>query len=276
MIKYLLLALCFLNGALSAECSPCNTGPPGPTGPEGPQGPMGIPLALEELEGPQGPTGLYGPQGAQGSYGPQGPAGGLGPVGAVGAPGAPGATGATGGVGLTGATGATGLQGAPGPTGATGAASVAAGPTGPTGATGITTLDTLFTYSTSLINLNLIFSSAINFNEPAISVGSAITHNNAVNNSNIVLNEAGTYRVIANVNLAGVSLLGGIALEQDGDAVYDTGGLISAGVPVFINTLVKVSSPPSTLQVVSSGLLGVSLSLGVSAQITVTKVNSGI
>jgi hypothetical protein len=82
-------------------------GPPGPIGPIGPTGPVGPPGTLTGPTGPTGPTGSAG--------GPTGPTGDTGPTGPTGATGLTGdsPTGPTGptGIGLTGATGPTGAAG---------------------------------------------------------------------------------------------------------------------------------------------------------------------
>ena len=115
------------------------TGPTGPTGASGPSGPNGPTGAVGDT-GPIGPTGLTGDTGPTGLIGDTGPTGPIGPSGAVGNVGPSGPTGPiglTGDTGPTGPIGPTGLTGDTGPTGPIGLTGDT-GPTGPTGLTGDT------------------------------------------------------------------------------------------------------------------------------------------
>lgn len=247
----------------------------GPTGPLGPLGPQGIPGAT----GPAGPDSLF-----PGAEGPAGPAGPAGPQGDVGAPGVTGATGPTGSIGPVGPTGpqgdagtpgalgATGSTGPIGPTGPTGVPGIG-GPVGPTGATGITTLDTLYTFSNNTVNLTLGVDVPIPFNQPAVFVGTALSHDNTTNPANTVINvlETGTYLVNFNASIGG-SLLGGFALQVNNTTVFTTSTLVSVGVPILITKIVNVTAP-ATIRVVATGL-SVTLALGTGAQIMVKKVTN--
>lgn len=285
-------------------CEPF-VGPPGLVGPGGPQGPAG-PVGATGVApaGPVGSTGIQGPQGVQGlagSNGAEGPAGGLGPqglpgtqglTGVTGAPGitgaspvgAAGSTGAVGSAGPVGNQGPQGIQGADGnqgPQGLPGLIGNAGSPgvggvggiTGVTGLTGVTTLDTLFTYSTVPVTISLLGGS-VPFNGTDVSVGTAVTHSNVTNNDQFNLTEAGSYRVIVNTNLVALTLLGGLGIEVNGTVVFSTGNLVSVGVPIILNTLVEVNAP-AIIRVVSTGLIGLSLTLGTGTQITLSQINTG-
>ncbi len=208
-------------------------GPPGPTGPTGPAGPAG------------GPTGPTGPTGATG------------------------ATGVTGATGPTGATGVTGLTGFTGPTGPTGPT----GTTGPTGPTGPTDLSALYTYNDAgILGLTVAVGEDIPFNQTAVTVGTAITHS-TLTPEEITVHEMGTYLVTFNGSTALLSLLGSVQIELDGMPQGASATLVSAGLPLTTQALVKVSAIPATITVEVTGL-SVGLQSGSSAQISVVQVST--
>lgn len=177
--------------------------------------------------------------------------------------------------GTQGPRGPRGHRGHRGPTGATGAPGVI-GATGATGATGVSNLSSYFTYNDAgLLTVTLAAGEAVPFNQAGIDVGSSVVHNNVGTPTDFTIVEPGTYLVLFNANTALVSLLGGVQFEVDGIPVGSTSTLVSAGVPLVLQSLIQVPTAPVTLTVVATGL-GVTLSSGTSAQISITRVNSGL
>lgn len=258
-------------------CGNCKEPQQGPTGPQGPQGPPGppAPSVLESTVGPTGPQGPVGPTGPEGPIGPTGITGPTGPTGSTGGQGATGPTGPIGPQGQQGAQGTTGPQGSSGPQGPQGPTGPAGpqGPTGPTGAPGVTSLSAFSTFHNSgLLALGIGVNNPVPFSNPGTFIGTAVLH--AGGSADIVINEPGTYHVVFNGSTAAVSLLGGFEIQLNGVAVGEGATLVSAGVPIMVQSLVKVPVTPAIIQVVVTGL-GVSLKSGTSAQLSVVQVSTG-
>ncbi|WP_186328134.1 BclA C-terminal domain-containing protein [Paenibacillus sp. 32O-W] len=176
-----------------------------------------------------------------------------------------------------------GLQGPPGPQGPQGPIGPQgpAGPQGPQGVpgtpgapstNGLSAFAHFFRTST-LIDI-IGPGAAVPFNNTGAVGGTAIT---LATPTDIVISEPGSYRVTFIVNTAGVSLLGSFSLELDGAPVPSPAAvftLVSAGLPVLGDVIVNVPAGTHILQLVNTGLLGVSLVAlsAISANIVIEKL----
>ncbi|MGH0778133.1 collagen-like exosporium glycoprotein BclA, partial [Bacillus cereus] len=197
--------------------------------------------------------------------GPTGDTGATGPTGPTGDTGATGPTGPTGDTGATGPTGPTGDTGATGPTGPTGAT----GPTGPTGPSGLGLPAGLYAFNSGGISLDLGINDPVPFNTVGSQFGTAISQLDA---DTFVISETGFYKITVIANTATASLLGGLTIQVNGVPVPGTGSsLISLGAPIVIQAITQITTTPSLVEVIVTGL-GLSLALGTSASIIIEKV----
>ncbi|MGF9936901.1 collagen-like exosporium glycoprotein BclA, partial [Bacillus anthracis] len=162
----------------------------------------------------------------------------------------------------TGDTGATGLTG---PTGATGLT----GPTGPTGPSGLGLPAGLYAFNSGGISLDLGINDPVPFNTVGSQFGTAISQLDA---DTFVISETGFYKITVIANTATASLLGGLTIQVNGVPVPGTGSsLISLGAPIVIQAITQITTTPSLVEVIVTGL-GLSLALGTSASIIIEKV----
>ncbi|MDA1812129.1 collagen-like exosporium glycoprotein BclA, partial [Bacillus cereus] len=197
-----------------------------------------------------------------GDTGTTGPTGPTGDTGATGLTGPTGDTGTTGPTGPTGDTGATGLTG---PTGATGLT----GPTGPTGPSGLGLPAGLYAFNSGGISLDLGINDPVPFNTVGSQFGTAISQLDA---DTFVISETGFYKITVIANTATASVLGGLTIQVNGVPVPGTGSsLISLGAPIVIQAITQITTTPSLVEVIVTGL-GLSLALGTSASIIIEKV----
>jgi hypothetical protein len=85
------------------------------------------------------------------------------------------------------------------------------------------------------------------------------------------LNQPGEYYVEFVAQTAAVTALGGFQLQLNGTNVGPTQTLLTLGAPIVLQTVVTVTTAPSTLQVVATGL-GVTLATGNSANIFIERL----
>ncbi|MGI2760507.1 BclA C-terminal domain-containing protein [Bacillus cytotoxicus] len=209
--------------------------------------------------GPTGPTGVTGPTGPTGETGITGPTG---PTGETGITGPTGPTGETGITGPTGPTGETGITGPTGPTGETGI-------TGPTGPTSSGLPAGLYAFNSSTISIGLGVNEPIPFNTVGAQFGTAISQLDA---DTFIINETGFYKITVIAYTALVSLLGGLTIQVNGVPIPGSGTtLISLGAPIVLQAITQITTTPSLVEAVVTGL-GLSLALGTSATIIIEKI----
>ena len=247
---------CCMNSDNSNKC-PILPGPfpiiIGQTGPTGPTGPSG------GLPGATGPTGATGPQGIQGATGP---------TGATGPQGLAGAT------GPTGATGPQGIQGATGPTGATGPQGIqgATGPTGPTG--GLNAYGGRYNTGVQTINISIGTATQVPLNETMPNLNTTYATANA-----ITVTQAGTYEINYYSNMtAAVATTITTAVRNNGTNIPSTviSRVLSVGVgSIYSGSVIVTLTAGAVIDLAMTALLavGVSLSSGVNATLSVKKLN---
>ncbi|WP_437349825.1 BclA C-terminal domain-containing protein [Paenibacillus humicus] len=253
------------------------TGPAGTTGAAGPAGPTGA----QGAKGDKGDTGAAGPAGSTGAAGPAGP------TGAQGAKGDKGDTGATGPAGSTGAAGATGAAGPAGPQGPAGAKGDK-GDTGPTGATGpqgpqgiqgeqglpgpsgAAALQAFYAANTSgSVVAVLLGGTAIPL--PSVEYNSSFTMN--AGNTEVTVNESGTYYVSYSIQTTSVSLVSSNLLVN-GTGVNSLAIIPNQSRSTWQASGIVTLSAGSTVQLSASGMLGaIILQGGQGAALTLIKIN---
>ena len=199
---------------------------------------------------------------------PQGPTG---PIGATGPQGLAGAT------GPTGATGPQGLAGATGPTGATGPQGLigATGPTGPTGPTGgLNAYGGRYNTGAQTISISIGTATQIPLNETMPNLNTTYATANA-----ITVTQAGTYEINYYSNMtAAVATTITTAVRNNGTNIPSTviSRALSIGVGSIYSGSVIVTLPAgAVIDLAMTALLavGVSLSSGVNATLSVKKLN---
>ncbi|EJQ05074.1 BclA C-terminal domain-containing protein, partial [Bacillus cereus] len=188
-----------------------------------------------------------------------------GPTGPTGGTGTTGPTGPTGDTGATGPTGPTGDTGATGPTGPTGAT----GPTGPTGPSGLGLPAGLYAFNSAGISLDIGLNAPVPFNTVGSQFGTAISQ---LDPDTFVISQTGFYKITVIVYTAAVSLLGGLTIQVNGVSVPGTGAtLISVGAPIVVQAITQITTTPSLIEVIVTGL-GLSLAVGTNASIIIEKI----
>ncbi len=194
--------------AQTASATPGRDGEHGATGPRGDNGKDGA----NGRDGSDGVDGRFGSPGATGPAGSPGTTGLTGPQGARGDAGANGLPGSAGAMGPAGTQGAQGAPGAPGPAGMQGSTGDPgpAGATGPAGANESSRYTVLTGQPTFLQGFNQV----ILTNENSSAQPAAL-----VSNGQIVLPEAGTYRIayVAAPEAAGAAT---VSVSRDAAAAY--------------------------------------------------------
>ncbi|EOO40052.1 collagen-like exosporium surface protein, partial [Bacillus cereus VD133] len=191
-----------------------------------------------------------------------------GPTGPTGGTGTTGPTGPTGDTGATGPTGPTGDTGATGPTGPTGATG-ATGPTGPTGPSGLGLPAGLYAFNSAGISLDIGLNAPVPFNTVGSQFGTAISQ---LDPDTFVISQTGFYKITVIVYTAAVSLLGGLTIQVNGVSVPGTGAtLISVGAPIVVQAITQITTTPSLIEVIVTGL-GLSLAVGTNASIIIEKI----
>ncbi|HDR6495417.1 TPA: hypothetical protein QCV07_002497, partial [Bacillus thuringiensis] len=177
-------------------------------------------------------------------------------------------TGPTGDTGATGPTGPTGDTGATGPTGPTGATG-ATGPTGPTGPSGLGLPAGLYAFNSAGISLDIGLNAPVPFNTVGSQFGTAISQ---LDPDTFVISQTGFYKITVIVYTAAVSLLGGLTIQVNGVSVPGTGAtLISVGAPIVVQAITQITTTPSLIEVIVTGL-GLSLAVGTNASIIIEKI----
>ncbi|WP_049868766.1 BclA C-terminal domain-containing protein [Paenibacillus sp. D9] len=262
------------------------TGPAGTPGAAGPEGQAGA----QGAKGDKGDTGAAGPAGSTGAAGPAGP------TGAQGAKGDKGDTGATGPAGSTGAVGATGAAGAAGPAGPQGPAGAKGdkGDTGPAGATGpqgpqgvqgpqgiqgeqglpgpsgAAALQAFYAANTSGSVVAVVLGgTAIPL--PSVEYNSSFTMN--AGNTEVTVNESGTYYVSYSIQTTAVSLVSSNLLVN-GTGVNSLAIIPNQSRSTWQASGIVTLSAGSTVQLSASGMLGaIILQGGQGAALTLIKIN---
>ncbi|EOI7619446.1 exosporium leader peptide-containing protein [Bacillus cytotoxicus] len=162
----------------------------------------------------------------------------------------------------SGPTGGTGVTGPTGPTGETGI-------TGPTGPTSAGLPAGLYAFNSSTISIGLGVDQPIPFNTVGAQFGTAISQLDA---DTFTINETGFYKITVIAYTALVSLLGGLTIEVNGTPIPGSGTtLISLGAPIVLQAITQITTTPSLVEAVVTGL-GLSLALGTSATIIIEKI----
>ncbi|PHB92113.1 hypothetical protein COE98_10865, partial [Bacillus wiedmannii] len=152
-----------------------------------------------------------------------------------------------------------------GPTGATGAT----GPTGPTGPSGLGLPAGLYAFNSATVSLALGINDPVPFNTVGSQFGTAISQ---MDPDTFVISETGFYKITVIAYTAAVSLLGSLAIQVNGVTVPGAGtSLISLGAPIVIQAITQITTTPSLVEAVVTGI-GLSLALGTSASIIIEKI----
>ncbi|EMY8534262.1 exosporium leader peptide-containing protein [Bacillus paranthracis] len=143
------------------------------------------------------------------------------------------------------------------------------GPTGPTGPSGLGLPAGLYAFNSGGISLDLGINDPLPFNTVGSQFGTAISQLDA---DTFVISETGFYKITVIANTATVSALGGLTIQVNGVPVPGTGSsLISLGAPIVIQAITQITTTPSLVEVIVTGL-GLSLALGTSASIIIEKI----
>ncbi|PFV75726.1 BclA protein [Bacillus sp. AFS059628] len=119
------------------------------------------------------------------------------------------------------------------------------------------------------MSLDLGIDAPVPFNTVGSQFGTAIS---LMAPDTFLISETGFYKITVIVYTAAVSLLGGLTIEKDGVPIPGTGtSLISVGAPIVIQAITQITTTPSMIEVIVTGL-GLSLALGTSASIIIEKV----
>ncbi|MBJ7450194.1 MAG: hypothetical protein JHC93_07555, partial [Parachlamydiales bacterium] len=145
----------------------------------------------------------------------------------------------------------------------------ATGPAGANGSNATATIDHYYNYNDAgALNLAIGANSAIPFAGNAISSGTSITQ---TNNTTFSINEVGNYQIQFVGNTTALSLLGSIQLKVGGVNNPFKFALLSGGSPVVLTQVIRVTTLPTTIQVIVTGLT-VSFASGTSTNITITRL----
>ncbi|PEM43917.1 hypothetical protein COF80_01775, partial [Bacillus toyonensis] len=143
------------------------------------------------------------------------------------------------------------------------------GLTGPTGPSGLGLPAGLYAFNSSTIELTLGVNSPVPFNTLGAQFGTAIT---PILPDFFLLNETGFYKITVVAYTALISLLGGLTIDLNGNPLAGSGiTLISVGAPIVTQVITPITTTPSIIEVIVSGL-GLSLATGISSTITIEKI----
>ncbi|HDX9614695.1 TPA: exosporium leader peptide-containing protein [Bacillus toyonensis] len=142
-------------------------------------------------------------------------------------------------------------------------------PTGPTGPSGLGLPAGLYAFNSSTIELTLGVNEPVPFNTLGTQFGTAITK---IGDDFFITNETGFYKITVVAYTALISLLGGLTIDLNGIPIPGSGAtLISVGAPIVTQVITQVTTTPSIIEVIISGV-GLSLATGISSTITIEKI----
>uniref|UniRef100_UPI003D364E0E BclA C-terminal domain-containing protein n=1 Tax=Bacillus thuringiensis TaxID=1428 RepID=UPI003D364E0E len=143
------------------------------------------------------------------------------------------------------------------------------GDTGPTGPSGLGLPAGLFAFNSAGISINIGVNDPVPFNTVGSQFGTAIAQLDA---DTFIISETGFYKITVIVYLASLSVLGSLEIQVNGSPIPGTTiPLITAGVPSIIQTITPITTTPSLIEAIVTGL-GLSIATGIGSSITIEKI----
>ena len=126
----------------------------------------------------------------------------------------------------------------------------------------------MYAFNSAGISLDLGLNAPVPFNTVGSQFGTAISQLDA---DTFVIAETGFYKITVIVYTAAISVLGAYN-QVNGVSVPGTGAtLISVGAPIVVQAITQITTTPSLVEVIVTGL-GLSLALGTNASIIIEKI----
>ncbi|PGK46106.1 hypothetical protein CN907_03870 [Bacillus anthracis] len=143
------------------------------------------------------------------------------------------------------------------------------GPTGPTGPSGLGLPAGLYAFNSGGVSLDIGVNNPVPFNTVGSQFGTAIFQ---LDDDTFVISETGFYKITVIAYTVSVGILGGLSIQVNAVPVPGTGtSLISVGAPIVVQAITQITTTPSLVEVIVTGL-GLSLALGTSASIIIEKI----
>lgn len=144
---------------------------------------------------------------------------------------------------------------------------------GVSGAGRFVSLDNLFTYNTITgLTATIGPGTPVTF-DPANTLvhGTGISQLNA---TTFLITKTGHYFATFVATTATASLLGGVSYSLNGVTQGVNSSIVLGGVPLVLNQILNVTTVPTTLQVVGTGLVSLTLATGTTASLGIVQVNT--